>query len=145
MPVTEVTDWEVVEKDNRAIHPVGPRGRDAGRISLSFQELQAAIARFNAAPVFGSMTMGTTRVTTTYTILVTDGVIFCNTDGAAFTATLPAGTQGRTFRVINSGSSGNDLTLAPDGSEHLFGANTNFTLFDGESLELTYDTTDGWY
>ena len=145
MAIEEVTEWEKIARDNLAVHPVGPQGTKAVRTSQSFQELQAAIARFNAAPVFGSMTMGTTRVTTTYTILVTDGVIFCNTDGAAFTATLPAGTQGRTFRVINSGSSGNDLTLAPDGSEHLFGANTNFTLFDGESLELTYDTTDGWY
>ena len=88
---------------------------------------------------------GTTRVTTTYTILVTDEIVVGNTDGGAFTATLPAGAQGRTFRVINSGSTGLDLTLAPNGAEDLIGANTNFTLHDGESIEITYDTTDGWY
>jgi len=88
---------------------------------------------------------GTTRVTGTYTILVTDEVVFGNTDGGAFTATLPPGAQGRTFKVINSGSSGNALTLAPDGAEHLIGVNSNFVLNDGETLDLTYDATDGWY
>jgi len=88
---------------------------------------------------------GTTRVTTTYTILVTDEVIFGNTDSAGYTATLPAGAEGRTFKIINSGSSGNTLTLAPAGSEHLIGVNSSFLLLDGESLDITYNATDGWY
>ncbi len=94
---------------------------------------------------FTASTKNTTRVTGTYTILDDDEVIFGNTDGGAFTATLPAGVQGRSFKIINSGSSGNDLTLAPDGSEHLIGANTNFTLRDGETLDIEYEGTDGWY
>ena len=87
----------------------------------------------------------TTRVTTTYTILVTDDVVFANTDSAGYTVTLPVGVEGQTVKIINSGSSVNNLTLAPDGSEHLMGANSNFTLADGESLILTYNATDGWY
>ena len=86
-----------------------------------------------------------TRQTTTYTILASDYVIFGNTDSAAWTATLPAGTAGETHRIVNTGSSGNDLTIAPNGTEHLIGANSNFVLTDGEVLEITYDTTDGWY
>ena len=86
-----------------------------------------------------------TRKTTTATILVTDSVIFGNTDGGAWTATLPAGVSGQTFRIINSGASGNLLTVAPNGSEHLLGVNSNFNLFDAEALDLTYDSTDGWY
>ena len=86
-----------------------------------------------------------TRKTTTATILVTDSVIFGNTDSAGWTATLPAGVSGQTFKVINSGSSGNLLTVAPNGSEHLLGVNSNFVLFDAETLDLTYDSTDGWY
>ncbi len=86
----------------------------------------------------------TTRVTTTYTILVTDRVVFCNTDSAGFTATLPAGVEGQTFSIKNSGDSGNLLTLAPNGAEHLMGANTNFTLYDNETLIITYNATDGW-
>jgi hypothetical protein len=84
-------------------------------------------------------------VTTTYTILITDDVIFCNTDGGAFTVTLPAGVEGQTFKVLNSGTSINLLTVAPNGSELLLGANSGFTLNDGESLDLTYNATDGWY
>jgi hypothetical protein len=87
----------------------------------------------------------TTRVTTTYTILVSDEVVFCNTSGGAFTATLPLGVEGQTFKIINSGSSGNKLTVAPNGSEHLIGANSSFDLNDGETLQLTYNSTDGWY
>lgn len=86
-----------------------------------------------------------TRQTTTYTVLASDYVIFGNTDGGAWTATLPAGTAGETHRIVNTGSSGNDLTIAPSGTEHLIGANSNFVLTDGEVLEITYDTTDGWY
>jgi len=87
----------------------------------------------------------TTRVITTYTVLITDDVIFANTDGSAWTATLPAGVEGQTFKIINSGSSSNNLTIAPDGAEHLLGANSNFTLSDGEALIITYNATDGWY
>ena len=87
----------------------------------------------------------TTRATTTYTVLVTDEVVFANTDGAAWTITLPAGAEGQTFRIINSGSSGNTLTVASDGTEHLFGANTDFELIDDESLQITWNATDGWY
>ena len=38
--------------------------------------------------------VNTTRVTTTYTALVTDYMIFADTDGGAFTLTLPVGIEG---------------------------------------------------
>ena len=87
----------------------------------------------------------TTRYTTTQIIPVTDDQAFCNTDGGSWTATLPAGAEGQSFRIINSGSSGNQLTLAPNGAEHLLGANSNLTLDDGDTLIITYNATDGWY
>lgn len=86
-----------------------------------------------------------TRVTTTYTILVSDYEVFGNTDSAGFTVTLPAGVEGQTFRIVNTGTSGNTLTIAPNGSEHLIGVNSNYTLADGEALILCYNATDGWY
>jgi len=144
MAVDEVDNWDTTTPGNPSPLPHGPEGLRQQRIGLSMQEMMASIARWRDT-VGGGIVNGTTRVTTTYTILDTDEIIFANTDSAAYTATLPAGTQGRTFKVINSGSSGNDLTLAPDGSEDLIGDNTNFTLTDGESLEITYDATDGWY
>lgn len=89
--------------------------------------------------------VGITRVTTTYTILTTDHFVFGNTDSSAYTVTLPLGVEGQSYKIINSGSSGNDLTVAPNGSEHLLGMNSSFILKDGESLILTYNSADGWY
>ena len=86
-----------------------------------------------------------TRVTTTYTILNTDHEVFGNTDGAGYTVTLPAGVEGQTFIIKNTGSSGNTLTVAPNGAEHLIGVNSTFALLDAEDLSITYNATDGWY
>lgn len=86
-----------------------------------------------------------TRVTTTYTILITDYQVFANTDGGAYTVTLPAGTENHALKIANTGSSTNNLTVAPNGAEHLLGANSNFTLSDGETLIITYNSSDGWY
>ena len=46
MAIEEVVDWNTTAGDNPAVHPVGPQGRDASRISMSIQEMQAAIARW---------------------------------------------------------------------------------------------------
>jgi hypothetical protein len=87
----------------------------------------------------------TTRVTgATYTTLQSDGVIFYNTDAQASALTLEAGSAGRTIKIINSGTSGNPLTIDGDGTEPVIGETTVFTLCDGETLILTYNTTDGW-
>jgi len=84
----------------------------------------------------------TTRVTTTYTILVTDDTVFANTDGGDFTVTLPVGVDGQTFRVINSGAG--ILSIIPDGTEELLGENSSFNLSENETLLITYESTDGW-
>ncbi len=89
--------------------------------------------------------VGTTRITGATTLGVSHHHVFANTDGSAYTVTLPAGVEGTEYRIVNSGSSANDLTIAPDGSEDLIGANSNQTLADGESLTLVYNATDGWY
>ena len=93
----------------------------------------------------GKLHTKVTRVTTTYTVLVTDSLVFGNTDGGSWVASLPAGVQNQRFKIVNTGSSGNTLDISPDGSEHLLGVNSDFTLNDGESLEISYDATDGWY
>lgn len=88
----------------------------------------------------------TTRYTTTQAIPVTDHEVFANTDGSAWTATLPTGVEGQTFRIINSGSSGNQLTIAVQAGEDLLGVtNDTFILNDGETLVVAFNATDGWY
>jgi hypothetical protein len=94
---------------------------------------------------YGGVVVPPTRVTTTYTILRSDHEVFCNTDSAGFTVTLPAGVNGQRYRIVNTGSSGNTLTIAPNGAETIGGAAASVTLADGETLILTYQTTDGWY
>jgi hypothetical protein len=44
--IEEVVDWATATNENLAHHPTGPQGRDARRTSISFQEMQAAIARW---------------------------------------------------------------------------------------------------
>lgn len=88
--------------------------------------------------------VNTTRVTTTYTALVTDHEIFCDTDGGAFTITLPVGVDGQKFRIINCGSSGNDLTIDGNGAENVRGAATQI-VSDSEIMIITYETTEQWW
>lgn len=86
----------------------------------------------------------TTRTTTTATLDATNYDVPCDTDGGAFTVTLEAGVAGTVHRISNTGTSANNLTIAPDGAELLIGVNSNFTLFDGESLDIIYEGTEGW-
>ena len=87
----------------------------------------------------------TTRVTTTYTVLATDEVIFCDTDDAAFTVTLPAGVEGTHYKIINCGS--NTLTVDPNGTEELYGegAGVAITLVAEEVIDIHFNTTEGWF
>ena len=98
----------------------------------------------------GGLVETVTRIDDTdspYTVLSTDLVIFCDTDGGAIEADLPAGTDGRHCKLINCGSSGNDLTVDPDGVEELYGAGAGVaaTLADGEVIDVHFQSVEGWY
>lgn len=80
-----------------------------------------------------------------YTVLIYDEVIFCDTDGGAITVNLPEGRPGLGFRIINCGSSLNDVTVNPYGSELLDGINTSKTLSDSSVIDICYETTEGWW
>ena len=119
----------------------------AGTITLALpQDIHTG-----ASPTFAGLTttagriVNTTRYTTTQTITSSDHHVACDTDGGAFTVTLPAGVAGTEYRIGNTGTSANNLTVAPDGSELLIGVNVNFTLFDGETLHIVYEATEGWF
>ena len=88
---------------------------------------------------------GATRITGNTTLDTTHHNVFADTDGGVFTVTLPAGVTGTTYRIINSGSTSNNLTITPNGAELLLGANSSFTLLDGEILVIVYETTEGWW
>jgi len=88
--------------------------------------------------------VNTTRVTVAYTALVSDHMIFADTDGGAFTIDLPAGVEGQYLRIANVGTSGNDVTIDGDGAETVRGAATQ-AIADGEILILVYNATEGWW
>lgn len=87
----------------------------------------------------------TTRVTSTpYTITNTDFAVYFDTDSLAITGYLPEGSEGRSVRLINCGSSGYDVTVTPYGAELLDGMNSSKTLSDGSIVDLVYNATEGW-
>lgn len=90
--------------------------------------------------------VNTTRITSgPYTALATDHNIYVDTDSAAITVNLPAGVAGTEYRIINCGSSGNNVTIAPNGAELLLGANSSVGLTDGNVLIVVYESTEGWW
>lgn len=90
---------------------------------------------------------GTTRTTTTATLDTDDEIVYANTDSGAYTVTLPTGVEGTHYKIMNTGTSGNDLTIAPDGTEQIWksGAGTSIVLSDGDILNLHYSNEDGWW
>jgi len=80
-----------------------------------------------------------------YTVTLYDEVIFCDTDAGPITVNLPAGRNGLGYRIINCGSSGNDVTITPDGSELIEGVSASKTISDGSVTDLCYETTEGWW
>jgi hypothetical protein len=88
-----------------------------------------------------------TSADTPYAVLFTDVIIFCDTDGGAIEIDLQAGVNGRGLQIQNVGSSGNDVTVDPNGTEQIFngGAGVSFTMYDSEGITIHYNSTEGWW
>ena len=89
--------------------------------------------------------MGVKRVTSATTLDSTMRDVYCDTDSAAITITLPPGADWKEYRIINTGTSGNNVTITPNGSEKLLGVNSTMDLFDGDVLIIRYEVTAGWW
>jgi len=89
--------------------------------------------------------LNATRLTGNTTLDLTHHNIFCDTDGGSFTLTLPTGVAGTYYRIINSGTSANTVTITPDGSELLLGVNSSVIISDGTVLIIVFEATEGWY
>lgn len=79
-----------------------------------------------------------------YVLKDTDGAVFCDTDGGAMTVLLPRGTRGKRYKIINSGTSTNDVTLTPHGGDLLKGSSGSQTISDSSNLDLIFENTEGW-
>ena len=100
---------------------------------------------FTTLTTTGGRIVNTTRITSNTTLNNTHHNIFCDTDSGSFTVTLPAGVDGTYYRIINTGSSGNTITLTPNGSEKLLGINSSILLLDGNILIIVFETTEHWW
>ena len=82
-----------------------------------------------------------TRVTSGTTLSDSNYVVLCDTDGGAITITLPAGADtSHGYIIKNVGSSGNNVTITPDGVETI----EDGIVYDGESAQIEYNATEGW-
>ena len=90
----------------------------------------------------GGRVSGVSRYTSNQTLTNTDHVVFCDTNAAAFTISLPGGVSGTTYKIINTGT--NTLTLTPNNDDLLLGENSNFYLLNGDALVITFEPTEGW-
>ena len=119
---------------------------DAGAFRITTQDLTVG----DTATVGGLLTssagriVNTDRVTGDTTLNATHHQVFCDTDGGAITTTLPAGVDGTKYIIYNTGSSSNAVTITPNGSELLYGVNSNYTILDGGAEVATFETTEGW-
>jgi len=81
------------------------------------------------------------RTVSSNTVLnYTDEIVQCNTNGGAFNITYPAGVTGTQYTIKNAGTSGNIVTIIPNGAEAI---DERF-LSDGESYQQIYDSIAGW-
>jgi hypothetical protein len=82
-----------------------------------------------------------TTVTTTYIIVVSDSVVFCDPTGGSFTVTLPTavGINGKIITVKHSGST-NNITLNTQGGN--IDGETTMTLSSKDSIDLISDGTN---
>jgi hypothetical protein len=88
-----------------------------------------------------------TRVTfadSPYEIKEKDEEVFFDTDDGDIIANLRPGDEGRNYRLINVGKSGNKVYINPYGTELLFGENVAEYMADQEALIITYDEIEGW-
>jgi hypothetical protein len=79
-----------------------------------------------------------------YTILTADECVFANTDGGAIAINLPAGVSGKNYVIAACGTSGNALTITPNGAETLFGAAAATIIYPGEVADISFQTAEGW-
>ena len=122
-------------------------GDGKGNNVLSVVGRERSVVTFGKLEISGSLIsnggrrVNSTRVTTTYTALVTDHVIYANTDGGSFTITLPTGVENQEFVITNCGS--NTLTIDGNGAEEINGSATQ-TLAPDESVTVIFNTTEEW-
>lgn len=104
-----------------------------------FANLEVASAQTGSFKIVSVITAGETTPNDTVDEL------FVNTDTGEKTINLPKGPNGKSYRIVNVGSSGNNVILALLAGAKLFGTEQEEYLSDAEALIITYESTQGWW
>jgi hypothetical protein len=139
---------EVIQKlDERSVEEhIRDHYRDIWRLYQGmFVDVDTGDVSFLGNVTINGIILNNTLTDASYTVLPADDVIFVDTDGGDITIDLPDGVGGKKYKIINTGSSSNTAEINPNGSETLFGDNTNFDIYDGENIDIHYNSTEGWW
>ena len=130
----------IVDEDNLKISNAGTNGQ-------YLQKQSGDTGGLTWADVSAGLTLDTTVKTAGFTAAAGNQYL-CNTNGGAFTMTLPAGSAGDTIGIIDylGDFDTNNLTLGQSGSEKIFRADANGTIDTKNwSTSIKYiDATVGW-
>lgn len=86
-----------------------------------------------------------TRADSPYTTLIGDHNLYCNTTDGPIVVNLLAGQPGKGYRIINTGIVANDVTINPNGTELLLGANSSIVVMDGDVVIVVFQAIEGWW
>jgi hypothetical protein len=121
---------------------LGDKADDADVVHTTGDESMSGVKTFTGSLKVGAGRLVVPKRITTgpYTLLVTDYILFVNTDAGDVIVNFPEGAGGNQYAIYNTGTSGNKITLVPDGAETII----EDTLYDAEDLTFTFDANENW-
>jgi hypothetical protein len=86
-----------------------------------------------------------THASSPYTLLATDGVLFCNVSAGAITINLLAATTyGAELSIKIKGTATNNVTVIPNGTDTIDGGANYILAFDNQSITIVSDLVSYW-
>lgn len=113
-------------------------------ISAAIVAIQSAVTALQTT-TFVSVATGDSP----YALAAGVDVVLCDSSSGAIEIDLPAasGNAGRLVTIIRT-STGNNVTIDPNGSEHLDGTDSSFTMTgtgdDDKQIQIICDSTEWW-
>jgi len=125
-PTVGLADNPTVPGTANLLIPVGTTAQRPGSPINGMIRYSSTLNRFEAreSGVWVGMISSVRAITTktaNYTATAGDSMIFCNATSGAFTITLPVGVMGKVYTIKKIDTSGNKITLSPDGAETIDG------------------------
>lgn len=124
--------------------PVALSNRLVSDVANLYWDISTRILGVGGIIISSGRRKSVVRVSSTpYTVSRTNEVIYVD---ASFDVdiNLLSGIDGEQHRIINSGTSGNIVTINPNGLETIFGE-SSVSVYNGEVFDISYETTEGWY